>query len=112
MPDKASSDNPLLALRMVLGVAVVCALLVSVTAVNLRPLYLANLEADFAILGGEFGNNCNDNPELSCAADCTGDNVVGIPDFTDLSNEFGNKVGDSGITTAQCNPTTCRCTPQ
>jgi Na+-transporting NADH:ubiquinone oxidoreductase subunit C len=39
-------DSPGKAIGMALGVALVCALLVSVTAVGLRPLYLANLEAE------------------------------------------------------------------
>jgi len=45
MADDAVSENPVLALFVVLGVAVVCALLVSVSAVKLRPHYVANLEA-------------------------------------------------------------------
>jgi len=67
---------------------------------------------DFVTLSGEFGNNCNTNPSLSCSADCNGDGLVGVPDFVTLSAEFGNQVGPSGITTAQCNPATCQCTPQ
>lgn len=45
MAEDAIGENPGQALLMVVGVAVVCALLVSVTAVNLRPRYVANLEA-------------------------------------------------------------------
>lgn len=37
---------------------------------------------------------------------------VGTPDFLALKAQFGNKVGPSGITTAQCNTATCQCTPQ
>ena len=40
------SDSPLNALKSALVVALVCAMLVSITAVSLRPLYLANLEAE------------------------------------------------------------------
>ena len=40
------SDNPVKALKIALLVALACALLVSITAVSLRPLYLANLEAE------------------------------------------------------------------
>lgn len=40
------SDSPLNALKTALVVALACALLVSITAVSLRPLYLANLEAE------------------------------------------------------------------
>ena len=46
MADRVTVDNPGKALGMALGVALVCALLVSVTAVGLRPHYLANLEAE------------------------------------------------------------------
>lgn len=45
MADNAIGENPLKALVMVTGVAVVCALLVSLSAVKLRPHYVANLEA-------------------------------------------------------------------
>lgn len=67
---------------------------------------------DFSALGAEFGNDCNANPGLSCTADCNGDNIVGVPDFGAIGGEFGNQVGPSGITTTQCNPSTCQCTPQ
>ncbi len=40
------SDSPVKALKTALVVALACALLVSITAVSLRPLYLANLEAE------------------------------------------------------------------
>jgi Na+-transporting NADH:ubiquinone oxidoreductase subunit C len=45
MAESTLSENPIQALLTVLGVAVVCALLVSVSAVKLRPHYVANLEA-------------------------------------------------------------------
>jgi Na+-transporting NADH:ubiquinone oxidoreductase subunit C len=45
MAENTIGENPIRALLMVLGVAVVCALLVSVSAVKLRPHYVANLEA-------------------------------------------------------------------
>jgi len=45
MAENTISENPIRALLMVVGVAVVCALLVSVSAVKLRPHYVANLEA-------------------------------------------------------------------
>ena len=45
MAENTVSENPAQALLTVLGVAVMCALLVSVSAVNLRPYYDANLEA-------------------------------------------------------------------
>ena len=68
--------------------------------------------ADFIILGGEFGNNCGANPSLTCLADCDGNNAVGVSDFIIIGGEFGNIVGPSGITTAQCDPSLCQCTPQ
>ena len=45
MAENTISENPIQALLVVLGVAVVCALLVSVSSVELRPHYVANLEA-------------------------------------------------------------------
>ncbi len=46
MVDNVNSERPLKALLVSLGVALVCALLVSITAVTLRPWYVANLEAE------------------------------------------------------------------
>ena len=46
MADSKLSDSPMKALKTALLVALACALLVSFTAVSLRPLYLANLEAE------------------------------------------------------------------
>ncbi len=46
MVDNAISERPSKALQVVLSVALVCALLVSLTAVTLRPYYLANLEEE------------------------------------------------------------------
>ena len=46
MADSNLSGSPVKALKTVLLVAVVCAVLVSLTAVSLRPLYLANLETE------------------------------------------------------------------
>jgi Na+-transporting NADH:ubiquinone oxidoreductase subunit C len=45
MAESSIRENPLQALSMLLGVAVLCALLVSVSAVKLQPRYVANLEA-------------------------------------------------------------------
>lgn len=63
---------------------------------------------DFTILRMQFGNT----PPANITADCNGDTSVGSQDFTILRMQFGNTVGPSGITTAQCDPTSCRCTPQ
>ncbi|MGI9316607.1 MAG: Na(+)-translocating NADH-quinone reductase subunit C [bacterium] len=46
MADSALDENPFQALRIALGVALVCAVLVSLAAVGLRPQYIANLEAE------------------------------------------------------------------
>jgi len=46
MADSPISESPAKAVQIALGVALVCALVVSLTAVSLRPLYLANLEAE------------------------------------------------------------------
>jgi len=63
---------------------------------------------DFTILRMQFGNT----PPANTSADCNGDTSVGSQDFTILRMQFGNTVGPSGITTAQCDPASCRCTPQ
>jgi Na+-transporting NADH:ubiquinone oxidoreductase subunit C len=46
MANKNRPESPGGVLKIALGVALVCALLVSLTAVSLRPYYLANLEAE------------------------------------------------------------------
>ncbi len=46
MVNENRSERPSKVLGVALGVALVCALLVSITAVTLRPYYLANLEAE------------------------------------------------------------------
>ncbi|MDJ0956620.1 MAG: NADH:ubiquinone reductase (Na(+)-transporting) subunit C [Arenicellales bacterium] len=46
MVERTVEDNPLRALLTALAVAVVCALVVSYSAVTLRPLYVANVEAE------------------------------------------------------------------
>jgi Na+-transporting NADH:ubiquinone oxidoreductase subunit C len=46
MSDTVSKDNTLRALGVALAVAFVCALLVSVVAVSLRPVHRANIEAE------------------------------------------------------------------
>jgi hypothetical protein len=63
---------------------------------------------DFTALRMQFGNV----PPAPITADCNGDTSVGATDFTQLRMQFGNTVGPSGITTAQCDPSSCRCTPQ
>jgi len=65
--------------------------------------------ADFNILRMNFGNAV----PPGTLGDCGDQNgTVGTPDFNTLRMTFGNSTGPSGITTAQCNPSTCRCTPQ
>ncbi|MDH5356477.1 MAG: NADH:ubiquinone reductase (Na(+)-transporting) subunit C [Gammaproteobacteria bacterium] len=46
MADRSTVAPPLNVLKVALGVSLLCALLVSFTAVSLRPYYLANLEAE------------------------------------------------------------------
>lgn len=46
MVERSAEDNPLKAMLTAVAVAVVCALLVSYSAVTLRPFYIANLEAE------------------------------------------------------------------
>ena len=46
MNNDSLSESPLKAVQIALGVALVCALVVSLTAVSLRPFYVANLEAE------------------------------------------------------------------
>ncbi len=71
---------------------------------------------DVTIFLATFGNDCrpgkNPGPGGDCRSDCTNDNAVGAPDVTAFVGEFGNLVGASGITTAQCQPGLCQCTPQ
>ena len=46
MADQALQESPVRALVVALSVALVCALVVSISAVQLRPFYVANLEAE------------------------------------------------------------------
>jgi hypothetical protein len=64
---------------------------------------------DFLALGMQFGNTGCGSPNPPCSADFNGDTTVGAPDFLILGMTFGNTVGPSGISNAQCDPTTCRC---
>jgi len=61
------------------------------------------------------GSNFGDPVPTGTLGDCatgTGDGVVGAPDLIKVGMSFGNMVGPSGITTAQCDPSSCLCTPQ
>jgi len=44
--------------------------------------------------------------------DCNGDTVTNAGDYAVILAEWENSAGASGITSAQCNPATCQCTPQ
>jgi Na+-transporting NADH:ubiquinone oxidoreductase subunit C len=46
MADNRLLENPLKALKVVIGVALLCAVVVSITAIYMRPYYVANLEAE------------------------------------------------------------------
>jgi hypothetical protein len=73
--------------------------------------------ADVLILGMNFGMT---GLLPGSAGDCApptsglplGDGAVGSADVLQLGMEFGMTAGPSGITNAQCNPSTCLCTPQ
>jgi len=66
--------------------------------------------ADFLTLKMNFGSvqpagtggDCSPNPTVG---------TVGTEDFLKLKADFGAATGPSGITTAQCNPVSCQCTP-
>lgn len=63
---------------------------------------------DFLLIGMNFGMSVTPNTN----GDCNGDGVVGGPDLLAMGMEFGMSSGPSGITNAQCDPTSCLCTPQ
>jgi hypothetical protein len=61
------------------------------------------------------GSNFLDPVPTGTLGDCapgTGDGTVGAPDLIKIGSTFLNMVGPSGITSAQCDPSTCICTPQ
>ena len=73
---------------------------------------------DFALLRMNLGNTV----PIGTLGDCAGtpvtnapDGTTGSADFTRLRMSLGNSLpagaGPSGITTAQCDTTTCTCTP-
>lgn len=66
---------------------------------------------DFSIFSMNFGMNVAVGTNGDCAP-AGGDGTVGAPDFSLFSMQFGHTVGPSGITNAQCDSSTCRCTPQ
>ena len=63
---------------------------------------------DQAIIGMNFGMTV----APGTLGDCDGNGVVGASDLAALGSEFLNMVGPSGISTAQCHPSTCNCIPQ
>src|SRR5262245_58427986 len=63
---------------------------------------------DQAIIGMNFGMVV----PAGTLGDCNMDGVTGGGDVAIFGMEFLNTVGPSGITSAQCDPSTCRCTPQ
>jgi hypothetical protein len=70
------------------------------------------------IVGGgdlaAIGANFTDSVPANTLGDCNGDGITGGPDLAQFGVEFMNlnRVGPSGITNAQCDPSTCLCTPQ
>src|SRR5262245_43176699 len=70
---------------------------------------------DFAILRSHFGQSVTPgtNGDFAAATPNSPPNgSVGSVDFAKLRSQFGHLVGPSGITNAQCDTATCRCTPQ
>jgi len=69
--------------------------------------------AYFNTLRMNFGNSVTPGTDGDCAS--PPDGVVGTADFNTLRMTFGNSrpagAGPSGITTAQCDPALCTCTP-
>ena len=63
---------------------------------------------DQAVIGMNFGMGV----PAGSNGDCDGNGSVGGSDLAVFGMEFLNMVGPSGITTAQCDPSTCLCTPQ
>jgi len=64
---------------------------------------------DFVILRMNFGASVTPGTSGDCSPV---DGLVGSSDFVKLRMTFSNTVGPSGITTAQCDTSSCRCTPQ
>jgi len=67
---------------------------------------------DQIIIGANFGMTVPIGTLGDCRAPAPGDGTVGAPDLVGVGSEFLNMVGPSGITTAQCDPSSCICTPQ
>jgi hypothetical protein len=66
---------------------------------------------DQVIIGMNFGMAVTPGTSGDCAVG-TGDGTVGAPDLIKFGSTFLNQVGPSGITTAQCDTSSCICTPQ
>lgn len=63
---------------------------------------------DFLVIASNF----TDPVPAGTLGDCNVDGVVGAPDYLIFATTFLNTVGTSGVTSAQCDPTQCFCTPQ
>jgi hypothetical protein len=59
---------------------------------------------DVTLAAGQFGG-----PGACC--DLDGNGVCTIGEVTVIAGNFGKPIGPSGITTAQCDPASCQCTP-
>ena len=64
---------------------------------------------DFNTLRMNYGNTVPSGTLGDCSPV---DGQVLLSDFNRLRMNFGNAVGPSGITTSQCKPAGCRCTPE
>jgi hypothetical protein len=65
--------------------------------------------SDFLIMRANFPSA---SVPVGTLGDCNDSSSVTATDFLIMRAEFLNQVGPSGITTAQCDPNTCICTPQ
>ena len=75
-----------------------------------------DINGDTAVLVGDFNTlrmNFGNTVPAGTLGDCAPvDGSVLVNDFNRLRMNFGNVTGPSGVTTAQCNPSSCQCTPQ
>ena len=67
---------------------------------------------DFLIQAAHMGQCGVPVGTLGDCAPNGGDGCGGAPDFLLFGMNFGHTVGPSGITSAACDPSRCRCTPQ
>jgi hypothetical protein len=72
-------------------------------------------DMNLVVGGGDqsiIGANWTDAVPPGTLGDCDMNGVTGGSDLAAFGAEFLNMVGPSGITSAQCDPSSCLCTPQ